>query len=143
VTPDRERELVGLVLALADRVEKQAVLLSRKAERRMATIALPSKSRVPTKAGFYWARWVKAAQSTHEGDQLTPSRNWEVVEVWENFLGDATEVDQSEKWGVSVPGVRESQWVDCFQWDIGPSGRPEPIIEPGCEGKAHRKDDRL
>lgn len=92
-----------------------------------------SRSKVPTKAGFYWARWMTAADGTHEGDELTPSRDWEVVEVWENFVGTPCEADRTEKFGVSVPGVRESQWLHNFQWDVGPSGKCEPIREPGCE----------
>ncbi len=55
--------------------------------------------------GFYWARWLTAAPATHEGDQLTPGSDWEVVEVWENFMGDPCEADASEKFGVAVPGV--------------------------------------
>ena len=38
----------------------------------------------PTKPGFYWARWLTATEHTHEGCELTPAPNWEVVEVWEN-----------------------------------------------------------
>lgn len=89
---------------------------------------------VPTKPGHYWARWMKAAEGTHEGDELTPAAEWEVVQVWENHIGSECEADEEcgiEKWAVSVPGVRETQWPGCFQWDIGPSGKPEPILEPG------------
>lgn len=74
----------------------------------------------PTKPGFYWALWLKAAPGTHEGDALTPQEDWEVVEVWDNFLGDACEADACEKFGVSVPGVRETQWLDNFKWGFGP-----------------------
>jgi hypothetical protein len=70
----------------------------------------------PTKPGFFWAMWLSAATGTHEGDQPTPSDKWEVVEVWENFLGDACEADADEKVGVSVPGVRETQWLNNFKW---------------------------
>jgi hypothetical protein len=70
----------------------------------------------PTRPGFYWALWLTAAPGTHEGDELTPASNWEVVEVWENFIGDPCEADACEKWGVSVPGVRESQWLENFEW---------------------------
>jgi hypothetical protein len=66
--------------------------------------------------GFYWALWLTAANGTHEGDELTPSHDWEVVEVWENFIGDRCEADAAEKFGVSVPGVRESQWLENFKW---------------------------
>lgn len=70
----------------------------------------------PTKPGFHWALWLTAAEGTHEGDQLTPANDWEVVEVWENFVGDPCEADGTEKFGVSVPGVRESQWLRNFKW---------------------------
>lgn len=76
---------------------------------------------MPTKPGFYWALWLTAAQGTHEGDQLTPANDWEVVEVWVNQHGEPCEADDpSEKFGVSVPGVRESQWIDNFKWGKGP-----------------------
>ena len=70
----------------------------------------------PIKPGFYWALWLTAAPNTHEGDQLTPAQDWEVVEVWENFAGDPCEADSAEKFGVSVPGVREAQWLENFKW---------------------------
>jgi len=74
----------------------------------------------PTKPGYYWAMWRKASPCTHEGDQLTPSDKWEVVEVWENYIGESCEADADEKFGVSVPGVRESQWLSNFIWADGP-----------------------
>lgn len=89
--------------------------------------------KLPTKPGHYWAKWMTATESTHEGDQLTPASAWEIVQVWENFIGTECEADADEKWGVSVPGVRESQWLNNFRWDVGPSGKPEPIPEPGME----------
>lgn len=78
----------------------------------------------PTKPGFYWARWMTAARGTHEGDELVPASEWEVVEVWENYIGDPCEADAAEKFGVSVPGVRETQWLENFIWI------PEPIPMP-------------
>lgn len=90
----------------------------------------------PTRPGFYWARWMTAARDTHEGDELTPGRDWEVVEVWRNQseMYECEGDDPAERFGVGVPGVRETQWLDNFQWDINPrTGRPEPIPEPGCE----------
>lgn len=77
----------------------------------------------PTKPGFYWALWLRASKSTHEGEQLTPASDWEIVEVWENFAGDPCEEDLAEKFGVSVPGVRETQWVQDFKWGHGPIER--------------------
>ncbi len=73
-------------------------------------------SNYPCEPGFYWALWLTAAEGTHEGDQLTPAPNWEVVQVWENFSGDPCEADRAEKFGVSVPGVREAQWLHNFKW---------------------------
>ena len=75
----------------------------------------------PTKPGFYWALWQTAAPGTHEGDELTPAQDWEVVEVWENFLGEPCEADKDEKWAVAVTGVRETQWLHNFLWcGVGP-----------------------
>ena len=77
----------------------------------------------PTKPGFYWALWLTAAAGTHEGEELTPASEWEVVEVWENFLGEPCEADFAfgcEKFGVSVPGVRETQYLANFEWGNGP-----------------------
>lgn len=74
----------------------------------------------PCVPGFYWAFWLTASRGTHEGDQLTPANDWGIVEVWENFIGDPCEADKAEKLGVSVPGVRETQWLDNFKWGFGP-----------------------
>lgn len=79
----------------------------------------------PTKPGFYWARWMKAAPGTHEGDELTPALEWEIVEVWENHIGTGCEADGCEKWGVSVTGVRETQWLPDFIWL-----KSEPLEQP-------------
>ncbi len=84
-----------------------------------AARVLPTERRVPTRPGFYWARWQKAAPGTHEGDELTPSQDWEVVEVWVNHIGPECEADKEngiEKFGVSVPGVQQSQWLENFRW---------------------------
>lgn len=88
----------------------------------------------PTKPGFYWARWMTPAKGTHEADEVKwPLTHWEIVEVWENFVGEGCEADATEKFAVSVTGVRESQRLKNFQWDVGPSGKCEPIPEPGNE----------
>lgn len=58
-------------------------------------------------------------EGTHEGHELTPALDWEVVEVWENHISNPCEADKDfgvEKFGVSVTGVRESQWLDNFIW---------------------------
>jgi hypothetical protein len=91
----------------------------------------------PTRPGFYWALWTSPAAGTHDAAELIfPAPSWEVVEVWANHIGTECEADKfygAPKFGVAVPGVRESQWLDNFRWDVGPSGKCEPIPEPGCE----------
>lgn len=69
----------------------------------------------PTKPGFYWALWMKASPKTHEGDQLTPAPDWEVVEVLLNHIGP----EDDESLGVMVTGVREMQWLENFKWGPG------------------------
>ena len=68
---------------------------------------------MPTKPGYYWAKWRIAADGTHEGDELTPSDFWGIVEVNENAPGQP---EHPEYLSVAVPGVRETQWPDCFVW---------------------------
>lgn len=88
---------------------------------------------VPTQPGFYWALWTSPAPGTHEAAEITfPVAKWEIVEVWINRV-DPCEADKGEEFGVSVTGVRESQWLHNFRWDVGPSGKCEPIPEPGNE----------
>jgi hypothetical protein len=79
---------------------------------------------VPNKPGFYWALWLTAAQNTHEGGELTPALDWEVVEVWTNLAGEPCEADAAEKFGVSVTGVREAQWLENFKWGPEVTGGP-------------------
>lgn len=62
--------------------------------------------------GYYWAKWRIATDATHEGDELTPSDQWEIVQVNDNNGEPGT----GEELSVSVPGVREVQWPDCFVW---------------------------
>lgn len=81
------------------------------------------KKNQPTKPGFYWAKWIAASIGTHEGDDLVPANDFEVVEVWENFIGEPCEADKGEKFGVSVTGVRETQWLNNFIWGEGPLTR--------------------
>lgn len=66
----------------------------------------------PTNEGFYWAKWRIAEDDTHEGEDLTPSETWEVVEVWENH----TDASAPEYLKVHVPGVRECQSIENFVW---------------------------
>jgi hypothetical protein len=75
----------------------------------------------PKKAGHYWAKWRIANDGTKEGEELTPSDTWEVVQVFENSL-DETDDDHLM---VSVPGVTKSQSVENFVW--GPGQLPPPM----------------
>lgn len=68
----------------------------------------------PTRPGYYWAKWKIASPGTLEGDELTPSNTWEVVQVWQNSV----DPNSDEPLGVSVPGVRETQWPDQFFWGL-------------------------
>ena len=71
----------------------------------------------PDRPGFYWAIWTSPAKKTYEAEHIAfPVPHWDVVEVWENFLGEPCEADQAEKFAVSVPGVRETQWLHNFKW---------------------------
>lgn len=75
---------------------------------------------LPDKPGYYWAKWKIAADGTHEGDDLTPAREFEIVQVNANMAGwesvEPHQADYDERLSVSVPGVRETQWLDCFVW---------------------------
>lgn len=62
--------------------------------------------------GYYWAKWRIAADNTHEGDDLTPSDIWEIVQVNDNN----GEPGSNEEFSGAVSGVRETQWPDCFVW---------------------------
>jgi len=70
---------------------------------------------LPTKPGYYWAKWQIAADDTFEGEELTPAVNWEIVQVNDNILME-DDINAPEKFSVAVPGVREVQWPDCFVW---------------------------
>jgi hypothetical protein len=66
----------------------------------------------PSREGFWWAKWRIATDDTPEGDELTPSDKWEVVEVCDNN----GEPGSGEEFMVSVPGVREAQLIENFFW---------------------------
>jgi hypothetical protein len=80
---------------------------------------LSEKSDMPTSTGYYWAKWRIAADGTVEGDELTPSDTWEIVQVNDNH-GEG-----NEKFSVSVCGVQTTQWLDCFFWGEKVSGLNE------------------
>lgn len=70
----------------------------------------------PMMPGYYWAQWRIASEGTHEANELTPSDDWIIVEVWGNTCNWMNDPSEDEAFAVSVPGVRESQWRDCFFW---------------------------
>lgn len=66
----------------------------------------------PDRPGYYWAKWIKAADGTREGDEVTPSPEWEIVQVDDNYGAPGTE----EEFSVLVAGVEQVQWRYCFIW---------------------------
>ncbi len=85
---------------------------------------MPPTLEVPKKPGWYWAKWKIPSPGTHEGEELTPSDFWEIAEVWANTVDPNSE----EPLGVSVTGVRETQWPDQFYWGPNISDSPkEPV----------------
>lgn len=70
--------------------------------------------KVPMKPGYYWAKWKIPAKGTHEASDLCPMDDWEIVQVNENEL--RADPKDYESLSVSVCGVRECQWRDCFVW---------------------------
>ena len=85
---------------------------------------MEENSNWPQKPGYYWALWTKAARDTHEGDELTPAIEWEIVQVNWNVMDweDETDEQDPERLSVSVFGVRECQWRDGFIWGEMVSG---------------------
>lgn len=69
----------------------------------------------PMKPGYYWARWTAPADGTF-AEHETPEIGWSVVEVNANHVDWKDNPMEDEALSVSVPGVREAQWRDCFQW---------------------------
>lgn len=81
---------------------------------------------MPAAEGYYWAKWRIASDDTHEGDELTPSDEWEIVQVNNN----GGEYGTLEEFSVSVHGVRETQWRDCFVWGsfVAPLNSPPEVV---------------
>lgn len=77
---------------------------------------LPTGQNIPTKPGYYWAKWRIPADDTFEGSKLCPSDTWEIVQVNSNTVDWKNNPLEDEALSVSVPGVRETQWRDCFVW---------------------------
>lgn len=65
---------------------------------------------VPKTEGFYWAKWRIADDGTKEGDELTPSNEWEVVQLVNG--GNTYE----PHFYASVPGVEKVQSLENFIW---------------------------
>jgi hypothetical protein len=78
-----------------------------------STTPTPSGA-APIGEGYYWARWISAAPGTREGDELTPSNQWSIVEVWQNYL--PPDEGDGEFLAVSVTGVETTQWLENFEW---------------------------
>jgi hypothetical protein len=77
---------------------------------------------IPLRPGYYWAKWRIAATGTHEGDEQTPSDNWEIVQVNPNHMSWEDNPAEAEALSVAIPGVRETQWRDSFVWGPFVSG---------------------
>lgn len=93
---------------------------------------------IPAHPGYYWARWLTPAAATHEADQVQwPWTTWEVVQVNDNNVDDPAD---DEFLSVSVPGVRETQWRENFQWGqfVAPimrDGLPAPLPDALTAGQ--------
>ncbi|MER9176194.1 hypothetical protein NKH72_21695 [Mesorhizobium sp. M0955] len=72
--------------------------------------------KIPLKPGYYWAKWRTAADGTVDGDELTPSDNWEIVQVVENDPDWEIHPAEEKALFVFVCGVGEAQWRDGFVW---------------------------
>jgi len=77
---------------------------------------------LPTKAGFYWAKWNVAAEGTRDGGELTPSDQWMVVEVFEHTIDE----NDDQHFSVYICGVEKGQSIEDFLWGDGPLMVPEP-----------------
>lgn len=71
---------------------------------------------IPMKPGYYWAKWKIPSDGTFEGNELCPSDDWEIVQVKPNTVDCSRKPEEDEALSVSVFGVRETQWRDCFFW---------------------------
>jgi hypothetical protein len=83
-------------------------------------------SKLPTSPGYYWAKWKQASDGTHEGEELTPSNIWEIVQVNEN----CNDPENPEYLSVAVAGVRETQWPQDFFWGAKVSDLGQQEVRP-------------
>lgn len=81
-----------------------------------------TKYPMPDHVGHFWAKWRIASDETLGGDEMTPSDRWEVMVVQVN--DNNGDPGTHEEFSVSVPGVQETQWRDCFVWgpEVFPPG---------------------
>lgn len=63
-------------------------------------------SGLPTKTGFYWARWMTAESGTPEGEVTCPDVEWEIVHVFE----------ADDELRAMIPGVSSCQSIANFEW---------------------------
>lgn len=93
--------------------------------------AMSAKHQMPQEPGYYWAKWRIAAEGTVEGDELTPSDDWEIVQVNWNILGweDQTDEENPERLSVSVCGVQQCQWREDFFWGARVAGLKAGAVE--------------
>lgn len=83
---------------------------------------------IPAHPGYYWAKWLNAADGTHEADLVTwPAFRWEIVQDNDNNVEDPAD---DEHLSVSVPGVRETQWRENFAWGQFVASIAEPGETP-------------
>lgn len=73
-------------------------------------------SAIPMKPGYYWAKLRVPAEGPHEADLWGFNDTWEIVQVNENVVDWADDPAEDEALSVSVPGIRETQWRECFVW---------------------------
>lgn len=84
----------------------------------------------PIEPGYYWAKLRTPSDGVmHLEHRKRPihvkaedwrSRNWEIVDVWDNYGED------DEKFGVNVFGVPVTQWIPDFYW--GPKVLASPPL---------------
>jgi hypothetical protein len=83
--------------------------------------------KMPTKEGFYWAKWRLAVAGTADRGEgcMGADAEWETVEVYDNsVLGD-----DGPELRVFVTGVAQSQPLENFFW-----GDLHRISPPGAKG---------
>lgn len=90
----------------------------------------------PNKPGHFWAKWQIASEATRDGDELTPSPNFEVVQVFEN----STDGNDPEHLLVYVPGVEACQALDAFFWGSEVVPPLAPVrAKTGAEGALRKR----